>query len=305
MVTLKNLKGRCKSISRMAILCVFAAGLVVVLPLRTYQLMRLIEPGTGFYTQPSAAIPILYILLAVLAVALVAVSYLSAKIPMRIWKRKSIALGVISLLFAVSLVIDAITQTENLLNLLTVRSTSIVQQSTGMFFYLIKTGGFALIFEVLFAVLGCVYFIFFGYHYITDKLDYSQFKILAVAPLCWVMARVVFRFTRTINFKNVSDLLLELFMLAAMLLFFLNFARVCSRVNSRGAMWSIFGFGLPAALFGLTCSVPRLVLIIIGQSDRLTTQSPFAPCDLMASILIIAVLIQAAFALRFGPESGA
>lgn len=304
MVTLKNLKGRCKSISRMAILCVFAAGLTVVLPLRTWQLMRLIEPGTGFYAQPSAAIPILYILLAVLAVALVAVSYLSGNLPMRIWKRKSIALGVISLLFAASLVLDAITQTENFLNLLAERSTNIVQQSTGMFFYLIKTGGFALIFEVLFAVLGCVYFIFFGYHYITDKLDYSQFRILAITPLCWVMARVVFRFTRTINFKNVSDLLLELFMLAAMLLFFLNFARVCSCVNNRGIMWSIFGFGLPAALFGFTCSVPRLVLIIIGQSDRLATQSPFALCDLMASVLIFAVLIQAAFALRFGPESG-
>lgn len=298
-----KLKGRFEFISRMAILCVFAAGLVAVLPLRTYQLMRIIEPGTGFYAENHVTIPILYVLLAVLTVVLVSISYLSSRIPMTIWKQKNVALGVISLLFAVSLVMDAISQTENFLNLLSERNANVVQQATNIFLYLIKTGGFALILEVLFAVIGCVYFIFFGYHYITGKLDYSQFKILAVAPLCWVMARVIFRFSRTINFKNVSDLLLELFMLSAMLLFFLNFARVCSRVDIRGAMWRIFGFGLPAALFGFTCSVPRLVMVIIGQSDHLATQSPFAPCDLLASILILAVLIQAAFAPRFRRKS--
>ncbi len=43
-----KLKGRFESIPMMAVLCIFAAGLVAVLPLRTYQLMRLIEPETGF-----------------------------------------------------------------------------------------------------------------------------------------------------------------------------------------------------------------------------------------------------------------
>ncbi|MBS5872781.1 MAG: hypothetical protein KIC46_01520 [Clostridiales bacterium] len=290
-----KLKGRVKSIPMMAVLCVFAAGLVAVLPLRTYQLMRLIEPETGFYASSSATIPALYILLAVLTAVLVALSYLSGRVPLRILRGKNIGLGVVSLLFSISLVLDAISQTENFLNILSERNTIALQQTTSVFAYLIKTGGFALIFEALFAVLGCVYFLFFGYHYITNKLDFSQFKILAVAPLCWAMARMIFRFSRTINFKNVSELLLELFMLAAMLLFFLNFARVCSRVDDRGVMWSLYGFGLPAALFGLTCSVPRLVLIVIGRSSQLTAQSPFELCDLIASVLILFVLTQAAF----------
>jgi len=174
----------------------------------------------------------------------------------------------------------------------------VIQQNTSLFLYLIKTGGFALIFEVLFAVLSCVFFLFFGYHYITGKLDYSQFKLLAVAPLCWIMARMIFRFSRTINFKNISDLLLELFMLAAMLLFFLNFARICAHVDDRGAMWSLYGYGLPAALFGFACSVPRLVMVVIGRSSQLAAQSPFELCDLMASLLILFVLIQGAFAMR-------
>ena len=293
-----KLKGRFESIPMMAVLCIFAAGLVAVLPLRTYQLMRLIEPETGFYTGHSATIPTLYILLAVCTVVLVVISYLSGDVPVRLWKRKNIGLGTVSLLFAVSLVVDAISQTENFLNILSERNALVIQQNTSLFLYLIKTGGFALIFEVLFAVLSCVFFLFFGYHYITGKLDYSQFKLLAVAPLCWIMARMIFRFSRTINFKNISDLLLELFMLAAMLLFFLNFARICAHVDDRGAMWSLYGYGLPAALFGFACSVPRLVMVVIGRSSQLAAQSPFELCGLMASLLILFVLIQGAFAMR-------
>ena len=113
-----KLKGRFESIPMMAVLCIFAAGLVAVLPLRTYQLMRLIEPETGFYTGHSATIPTLYILLAVCTVVLVVISYLSGDVPVRLWKRKNIGLGTVSLLFAVSLVVDAISQTENFLNIL-------------------------------------------------------------------------------------------------------------------------------------------------------------------------------------------
>ena len=97
---------------------------------------------------------------------------------------------------------------------------------------------------------------------------------------------------------GAPDLLLELFMLAAMLLFFLNFARICAHVDDRGAMWSLYGYGLPAALFGFACSVPRLVMVVIGRSSQLAAQSPFELCDLMASLLILFVLIQGAFAMR-------
>ena len=79
-----KLKGRFESIPMMAVLCIFAAGLVAVLPLRTYQLMRLIEPETGFYTGHSATIPTLYILLAVCTVVLVVISYLSGDVPVRL-----------------------------------------------------------------------------------------------------------------------------------------------------------------------------------------------------------------------------
>ena len=63
-------------------------------------------------------------------------------------------------------------------------------------------------------------------------------------------------------------------------------------------MWSLYGYGLPAALFGFACSVPRLVMVVIGRSSQLAAQSPFELCDLMASLLILFVLIQGAFAMR-------
>lgn len=174
-----KLKGRFESIPMMAVLCIFAAGLVAVLPLRTYQLMRLIEPETGFYTGHSATIPTLYILLAVCTVVLVVISYLSGDVPVRLWKRKNIGLGTVSLLFAVSLVVDAISQTENFLNILSERNALVIQQNTSLFLYLIKTGGFALIFEVLFAVLSCVFFSLFRL-----SLYYRQAGLFPIQIAC-------------------------------------------------------------------------------------------------------------------------
>lgn len=158
------------------------------MPLRTYQLMRLIEPETGFYTGHSSHDPH---------------AVYSAR------RMHGCAGG--NLLFERRCTCAAV-ETEKYRPWHRIASLRcfagggchfsnrklpeyslgahalVIQQNTSLFLYLIKTGGFALIFEVLFAVLSCVFFLFFGYHYITGKLDYSQFKLLAVAPLCWIMA---------------------------------------------------------------------------------------------------------------------
>jgi hypothetical protein len=39
-------------------------------------------------------------------------------------------------------------------------------------------------------------------------------------------------------------------------------------------------------------------MVVIGRSSQLAAQSPFELCDLMASLLILFVLIQGAFAMR-------
>lgn len=70
------------------------------------------------------------------------------------------------------------------------------------------------------------------------------------------------------------DLFFELLMLVALMLFFMAFAQVVSRVNNKDADWKLIGFGLPAALLCLLCFVPRMAMVILGKGSVLAMLSP-------------------------------
>ena len=56
--------------------------------------------------------------------------------------------------------------------------------------------------------------------------------------------RLVFRFTRTISYIRVSDLMLEMLMLVFFIMFFMAFAQVNSRVDPNKKEWKIAAYGL-------------------------------------------------------------
>ena len=90
-----------------------------------------------------------------------------------------------------------------------------------------------------------------------------------------------------INYRNISDLLLEMFMLAALMFFFMSFARINSNVNGENAYRKLYAFGFIGSLLALMLSVPRLVLILIGQSARVPKDFTFSMADFLIGIFII------------------
>jgi hypothetical protein len=52
-------------------------------------------------------------------------------------------------------------------------------------------------------------------------------------------------------------------------------------------MRKVFGFGLPAALFCLVCSVPRLILTLIGQSSKLADEYHMEVMLLSSAVFIL------------------
>lgn len=54
---------------------IFAAALIVALPLRAYQLIFLIDPETGFYTKTNFTVPLLYVLLILVGIAFIVLSF--------------------------------------------------------------------------------------------------------------------------------------------------------------------------------------------------------------------------------------
>ena len=145
--------------------------------------------------------------------------------------------------------------------------------------------------QSLFAVFAAIYFVVFGISMLSGATNASEYKIISVAPTVWFMFRLICRFTTTISFIEVSDLLLEMFMLAFMLIFFTAFAQLNSKIESEGLDWRIVAFGLPAAVLALVCFVPRFIMVISGKSDVLYTGSPVEYCDLATALLVLSIVL--------------
>ena len=281
-----------KKVNPFMFFVVFIASVVLALPFRVYQLMVNVEAGTGFWKDHGHfSVPVLYVILALATVIpiLLSLIYKNGLGQIDSVGEKKPAGGVISILFAAGLVVNAIVRYRDFSDLyFSYTSGAVVDQP--MMTYLSKSGAIAMGLEAFFAVVSAIYFLLLGIAFFTGK-DPSEYKLLAITPVFWSIFRIMHRFMRKISFLNVSDLFLELAMIVFLLMFFMAFAQVTAKVNGKGLEWKLFAYGLPASLFCLLCFVPRLVAAILGHSELIASDSTIEIVDVTAAAFVLYVLI--------------
>lgn len=269
-----------------ALFGIFAAALIAALPVRAYQLIFLIDPKTGFYAERNFTVTLLYLLLVLAGAAFMFLSFFPKDMPFGGAVQNSKIFAVLSFLIAVSLIIDAGIQTSEIFAKLTstdVTGYAVTQTSSSVF----GSDTLLIFARILFAAVSCIYFAILGFNYCGIIYDVSQFKLLALGPLAWVIVRLIADFMWKINYRNISDLFIEMFMLAALMFFFMSFARMNSKINGENAYRKLYAFGFIGSLLSMTLSVPRLVLIVIGQSERVVKDFTFSLADFLIGIFII------------------
>lgn len=268
---------------------IFSVGILLILPLRVYQFMKIIEGSTGFYAIKDASIPLMYCLLAVFCLTPVVLSF-SMRKELDIVSSKQVRLGegIAALLVAVTLIINAVQMFAYFSEIY--YSFEITQYTPTLSKYLAKSGGIAVLLESIFSVISMIFFIILGTANIRGR-SVSEYKFLAIAPLGWCICRIIHRFMRPVSYLKVSDLFFEMLMLVFLMMFFLAFAQRLSGINSQGKGWKIFGYGIPAAMLCLLCFVPRLIVAAIGRSDLLNEKSPIEYCDMAVAAFIISYCI--------------
>lgn len=263
-----KIRGSIEKINPLYSLYVIAGLLCVAIPFRTYQHLSLIESDTGFYKEINWSVYLMYAL-CILAVLVPYVFTLLAKnVPeSRAVYRKNKLLAVASFVFGVGLVADAVTALSTLVlayqGYLTTEINIILTALQGVF-----------------GILSAIYIMIFGISYIDGRTTYTRYKLLALSPLVWSVARLIIRFVKKISYVNVSDLMLELFAIAFMMLFFLSFARISSGLSNKKSMRSLWAAGFTAAFFCAAANLPRLIVIITANGNALPNEYPFALCDL-------------------------
>ena len=275
-----KIKNSVQAISPDISIILMCAGILVACPLRIFQMLKNIDPTTGFFKESSISVMIFYGALALVSLLILVLTFLSGKIPAAIApKGRRIFLGTSSIVFAATLFYDAIS------NYLPQKNTTatIVQNAQSL-----SNLHHA---HAVFAFLASCYFVVFAISYFVGKNFHNKLKILSLAPLAWCVIKVLEKISVIISIVRVSELLLELMACVFLMLFFMTFARVVSDINSKGTMWSVIACGAISSLFILTYSIPRFMLDITGNDASLVSGYPVTYAEIACAAFIIVFII--------------
>ena len=265
-----------------AFIVALAAGVIV----RLYQYFTIIDAETGFYTSINWSVYALYIILGIFSLMFIVISFVSSEaVSSKPIEGKSKLLGTVSIIFAAGLIIDAIQQISSFVFAVLGYAGSAVGLT--LWKYVSGNGYIPAILEAVFALGAAVYMIIFGVSFTNGKNTYQDSKLLALNPMLWAVCRMISRLMRPISYSKLSELLIELFSLAFLMMAFLAFARISSQLSEKGSMRKLFAYGFPAVLFCFVCSVPRLVLTVIGKSSMLTKLYKFDVAFFASGIFLI------------------
>lgn len=260
-----------------AVIAVAAA--IIALPIRTVQFFTIIESDTGFYSEVNSGV---YLLYAVIAIAVAACLVLGIakrkKLDYSLEAIKRPGFGILSFTAAIGALSDSAKCIMEFMN---------YQPDTGTS----GAAGILLGAEAIFALFTAIFFVAIGASALSGKTSGSEYKIIALAPVLWSVFRVIYRFTRTISYVRVSELMFEMLMLVFLILFFMAFAQSNANVDSKGNNWKVAAYGMPAVLFALICFVPRFIVTVSGNAHLLVDQSPIEYCDIANAAFILCTVL--------------
>ena len=270
--------GRFKKLNPLLPLYIISGLLCFAVPFRVYQLLFITENVTGFYKATDWSVYAIYGLAALAILVSSIIVNLAKNVPSSRdeIKQKNIFLAVSSILFSLGIIIDSVFSFASIL-----AGTA-------------STDNFALVvIETVFGVFAAIYFMLFGISHFDGRTTYFQYRFLALAPLAWTTGRIIIRFMKKIAYVNVADLMLELFILAGMMIFFLSLARISSRLSNEKSMRSLFASGYVCIFFCALANVPRIVLMLTGNGEFIPIEYPLSICDLTFALFVTAYIVNA------------
>lgn len=270
--------GQFKKINPILPLYIVAGLLCAAVPVRTYQLLFITEASTGFYTKIDWSVYVIYGLSALAILASFIIVNLAKNVPSSRdeIRKKNVFLAISSIIFAIGIIVDSV-----------LSFTSILAGVASA-----ENSGSVMI-EAVFGVLAAIYIMIFGISQFDGRTTYFQYRFMALAPLAWTTGRIIIRFMKKISYVNVADLMLEIFILAAMMVFFLAFARISSGLSNEKSMRSLFTSGYVCIFFCGLANIPRIVLSITGNGQYIPNEYPLSFCDLAFALFVAAYIINA------------
>ncbi|MDR0883689.1 MAG: hypothetical protein LBN05_03670 [Oscillospiraceae bacterium] len=284
--------------------CVTAVLTPALVALRVYQLLYIIEPIDGFYSRRDWSVVLATVLLLAGGLLFVGVSFFKLKLmdnpPLRYDHsvQKNIPLALASYALALFLLVDILVCAIALRDQFAwldvyMPELQRVNEDGGndnLFTILMKTGLLPKLLEAVCALPAAAFLFLFGHGHWKGTHTASRFKFIALFPALWLVMRSIFRFTRTLSFLRVSELFYSLLALAFLMIFFITFAQLNSRLNDEDADWILPATGFPAVILSLVCFLPRVIVLLLGKENYLTELEPLQPVDAVLAVFVAIIL---------------
>jgi hypothetical protein len=287
---------------------VLAGTLLVALPLRQFIVGSVLSVGTGFVLKSVWSVYLFNVLAATFSVFTAVYCIKQAKAPIKSAELfgRHVPLAVFSFFAAACLCFKAI---QDLIKFLDTDAAKRIAGKLGYNTPISSEGPnytdafkeYLLLIYVIFAILSAVAFAFYASQMLRTDSHLKQHSFFAVAPVWYLMTRLLHILLEPINFKNTPEELLEMFMLAVSMFFFMYFARVITKTNSQRSVRKLFISAVISIFLGFCSSFPRLVLLIFGRTEtgengvvfvaRQIIRCQFQPADLALSAFIACFML--------------
>lgn len=288
-----KIKNSNNSISLSKLIPIAFISIIVFSVLRSIQLAKFIDSETGFFIGGDAFNTAFYALLAVVCLVFAIASFLSsqgAMIDLVAFKDKNA--GIAAALFSVGLFYDCgDSLVEGARIFYNIPSLSFLN-GVDAFKALMSTGALPYILEGIFAFGSAIYAVILAKSFLKGSTSAHNHKLLAIAPIAWAGFKMITRFVKQISYIRVSDLFLELMMLACMLLFFVALSQVISGVYCDDSRWRITALGFSGGVLALCINIPRFIFTFVAK-DLINIEYPFNVADAFFGIFAIFVAVAA------------
>ena len=267
-----SLKGSARALTHKKLFAIFAVLGAALLLLRVWQMLYVIDPETGFFANRSdPTVWLFYILTVGLMVAAPLCFYLAGDGTYTVLPvRRDPLHGAACLLVAAAAGWDAYTQFT------AYRGGS-------------SAGRLSLAFCV-FAALSAAAMLWEALRFFIGKGSAKAGRLLRLAPALWMFFRTVSFFAITANYLYSSQLLLNIFGAAFLMLFFFHYARKTSAVEADDNTAAFCATGTVAAAFLFPAAVSALLLQAVRHTEGLYCD--FAPYALAGGLFCLTALLQ-------------
>ena len=235
---------------------ILIGALVVALPVRIYQMLFLVDPATGFFTDQNIVAICLAIFMIIVSAVIMFMCFYDKNAPKRFEPIKNIPAMIAAAASGIGIIVHSISAL-----LIDNGAHSSLSQDAANAVNALE-GGQAYL-NVIMAFVGVaagIVILIAAFNFATGKNVFRSIPVVAIIPPLWFCINLITLFTNYTNVTYMTENMMDMFSMILVTFFLLSQGKMFARVNPVKSGKRIYAFGLPTILYGFVSALPSFVL---------------------------------------------